>query len=77
MEVNRRNLDNKGDAIKADVGTPVPSSLSFLPGHHEVYRFPSCFCHDVLPHHMTTSNGNKHPWTETYETMNQNKSFFF
>jgi hypothetical protein len=33
------------------------------------------FCHDVLPPYRPKSTWPKQPWTETSETMSQNKPF--
>jgi hypothetical protein len=33
------------------------------------------FCHDIFPHHRPRKNAASWPWTETFETMSQKKSF--
>jgi hypothetical protein len=64
--------------LEGDVGTPVfPLSFYFSTTSGEQFSFPTCFsCHDILPCHRPKGSRAKWPWTEIYETLNQNKSFF-
>jgi hypothetical protein len=39
--------------VKGDIRTLAPSSVSLLPGHHEINKhpLPFYFCHETLHHH--------------------------
>jgi hypothetical protein len=57
----------------------ILSTLTIPPDLHEVSCFtaPHAPCHAVLSHHGPRSKRAMKPLTETPNTVNQNKSFFF
>jgi hypothetical protein len=76
MEPSWRKLAHQEDAFEEAIETPGPSSLSSLSGYCELTAFFWSWAphHDASP--QTHSDGTEQPWTETFETVNQNKSFF-